>query len=178
LEGVISGSMTISGSMAVNAALEEAAKITSFVLIVFASNSTVWQRILYDQESEGDSRQTTLLLFPLLCITAFAVSENVLYFLSFPTSSIYRRLLYSFPIHLNTALLYALGVLSGRVLRLGLYLIIGVLYHLALNHLSIGLSITAVYLVGATNVAILSLLYWRLRMKIIQRSIRACWNPK
>jgi hypothetical protein len=114
----------------------------------------------------------------VLCIVVFAATENILYFLSFPTSSIYGRLLYSYPIHLNTALLYALAFSSGKAVQVGVSLGIGILYHLGLNRLSLDLQAAATYAVGVGNLAVLLLLYWRLRMKIVQRSIRSCLNQK
>jgi hypothetical protein len=166
------------GSMVVNVLLEEATKIILFAIAALAARSKIWNKILVFQEADSHGRLSTSLLVPVLCIAAFAITENLLYFLSFPTSSIYRRLLYSYPIHLNTALFYALAFLSGSVLRVGLYFIIGVLYHLGLNYLSLNLQAVAIYMVGVGNLVTLLLLYWWLRMKIVQRSIRSCWNPK
>jgi len=158
-----------SGSMAVNVLLEEASKIAVFAAVALAARS----RILRGNDSRG-----IRLLIPLLCIFVFAIAENVLYFLRFPTSSIYRRLLYSYPIHINTALLYALAFLSGGALRTALYFLLGVAYHLGLNHLSANLQVFLGYMVGVGNLCILFLLYWRVRIKIVQRSAGSCWNPK
>jgi hypothetical protein len=108
----------------------------------------------------------------MLCIAVFGITENVLYFLSFPTSSIYRRLVYSYPIHLNTAFFYAIAFLSGKPLRVTLYLLLGVLYHLGLNLLSLDVPVAGIYAVGVGNIVVLLLLYWRVRLKIVQRSIR------
>jgi hypothetical protein len=166
------------GSMPVNVLLEEAAKIILFAGGALAARSKSWNKILGFHEAGSDAILSAQLLVPMLCIAAFAITENLLYFLSFPTSSIYRRLLYSYPIHLNTALLYALAFLSASALRVGLYFVIGVLYHLGLNQLSLQLQAAGVYSVGVGNLFVLLLLYWRVRMKLVQRSIRSCWNPK
>ena len=156
----------------VNVLFEEAVKIILFVGGALALRSRSWDKILATHEAGGDGRGGAAVLLPALCIAAFAVTENLLYFLSFPTSSIYGRLLYSYPIHLNTALLYALAFLSGSPFRVGLYFLIGFLYHLGLNQLSLHLQAAAVYAVGVGNLAVLLLLYWRLRMKLAQRSTR------
>jgi hypothetical protein len=172
LEGILQG------PMAVNAALEEAAKIALFLLTALASRSRIWRNILFSGGTDSDSGRSPELLIPLLSIAVFGLAENLLYFFNFPTSSIYKRLLYSYPIHLNTALLYALGFVSGRPLRVVSYFIIGVLYHLGLNYLSVELPPFAIYMVGSGNLVILFLLYWRMRLRIIERSMQACWNPK
>ncbi len=168
----------IRGPMALNALLEETAKATLFVLAVLGSKSRIWRNILFPRGTDPDFGPPTPLLFPLLCITAFGLTENILYYFSFPTSSIYKRLLYSYPIHLNTALLYALGFLSGKPLRVASSFIICVLYHLALNYLSFRLPEVVIYLFGVVNLFILFLLYRRVLVKIIERSMQACWNPK
>jgi hypothetical protein len=164
--------------MAVNAMLEETTKIALFLLTALAARSRFWSSILFPAVPDPGSERSTRLLVPILCITAFGLAENLLYFFNFPTSSIYQRLLYSYPIHLNTALLYALAFLSGRPLKVAGYFAVGVLYHLSLNYLSLRLPEFAVYLVGGANLLILFLLYWRMRVGIIERSIQTCWNPK
>jgi hypothetical protein len=164
--------------MPVNVLFEEAVKIILFVGGALALRSRSWNKIPAFHEAGGDGGRSAAVLLPVLCIAAFAVTENLLYFLNFPTSSIYRRLLYSYPIHLNTALFYALAFLSGSTLRVGLYFLIGFLYHLGLNHLSLHLQAAAVYAVGVGNFVVLLLLYWRVRMKLAQRSISSCWNPR
>lgn len=168
LEGTFQGSMTI------NVLFEEAAKFALFVLVALAARAgraAASRKVLLHEK-------VTLLLFALLCVVVFGITENILYFVSFPTSSIYKRLLYSYPIHLNTALLYALGFLSGRASSFVLYFIICSLYHLGLNHLSLRLPVAGVYAFGIANLVFLLLLYWRVRVKLIERSIQECWNPK
>jgi len=167
-----------SSSMAVNVLLEETTKIALFAGAALAARSKFFEGILLFQSAERNDSHGIRLLIPLLCIVVFAITENVLYFIRFPTSSIYRRLLYSYPIHINTALFYALAFLAGGALRTALYFLLGVAYHLGLNHLSANLQVLLVYVVGVGNLVILFLLYWRVRMKIVQRSIRSCWNPK
>ena len=160
------------GSMAINVLLEEAVKIILFVGLTLAARTRTWKRILLVEQGDQGGRLNLPLLVPVICIVAFGITENLLYFLSFPTGSIYRRLLYSYPIHINTALLYALAFSSGSALKIGLYFIVGVLYHLGLNHLSLRLPPAAIYLVGLGNLVVLLLLYWKIRLKIAQRSIR------
>jgi hypothetical protein len=161
-----------SSSMAVNVLVEEASKIAVFAAVALAARSRIFESTLLLQSSEENDSHGIRLLIPLLCIVVFAITENVLYFLRFPTSSIYRRLLYAYPIHINTALLYALAFLSGGALRTALYFLLGVAYHLGLNHLSADLQVFLIYTVGVGNLFILFLLYWRVRMKIVQRSAR------
>ena len=161
-----------SSSMAVNVLVEEASKIAVFAAVALAARSRIFESTPLLQSSEKNDSHGIRLLIPLLCIVVFAITENVLYFLRFPTSSIYRRLLYAYPIHINTALLYALAFLSGGALRTVLYFLLGVAYHLGLNHLSADLQVFLIYTVGVGNLFILFLLYWRVRMKIVQRSAR------
>jgi len=170
LEGTFQWSMTI------NVLFEEALKLALFVLASFASPTV--RAGCAAASGKTFLEEGTLLLFALLCVAVFGITENILYFVSFPTSSIYKRLLYTYPIHLNTALLYALGFLSGRAFSFVLYFIICGLYHLGLNHLSFRLPEAAVYAVGIVNLVFLFLLYWRVRVKLVERSIKECWNPK
>ncbi|MBN2552798.1 MAG: hypothetical protein JXB06_08500 [Spirochaetales bacterium] len=165
----------VRGSMEVNVLIEEGAKILVFLAALTVSRFAVLRRLLQPDDSGSASGSEARLPAALtvalstsafLCIGSFGIAENILFFLSFPTGSVYGRLLYSFPIHLNTALLYCLGFLSGRILRVGLFLGLGFLYHLGLNRLSLDLPRAAVYPVGIVNVVILLLLYWRLRLKI------------
>jgi hypothetical protein len=160
------------GSMLVNVLFEEAAKIVLFGTAPFAARTRIWKSLVSAGTEDREAPRRTALLASMLCIAVFGITENVLYFLSFPTSSIYRRLLYSYPIHLNTAFFYALAFLSGNPLRVALYLLLGVLYHLGLNRLSLDLPVAWIYLVGVGNIVVLLLLYWRVRLKIVQRSIR------
>jgi len=169
---------TIQGPMAVNVVIEEAAKFALFVIATLAAGSTAWSKFIFNEQTDPDRKEGVFLLFPLLCAVVFGITENILYFLSFPTSSIYKRLLYSYPIHLNTALLYALAFLSKRIPKMGLYFLIGVLYHLGLNHLSLRLPEAGIYSAGILNLGVFFLLYWRTRIKLIERSIQACWNPR
>jgi len=160
------------GSMAINVLLEEAIKIILFIGLILAARTRIWKRILLVEKGNQGGRVNLPLMVPVICIVAFAITENLLYFLSFPTSSIYRRLLYSYPIHINTALLYALAFTLPSALKITLYFIAGVLYHLGLNYLSLRLPPAAIYLVGLGNLVVLLLLYWKIRLKIAQRSIR------
>ena len=113
-----------SNSMAVNVFLEEASKIALFAVAALAARFKVFAGIRFFQSGEAQDSHGHRLFAPLLCIVVFAITENILYFIRFPTSSIYRRLLYSYPIHVNTALFYALALLSGGALRTALYFLL------------------------------------------------------
>jgi hypothetical protein len=166
MEGVLRGSMLI------NVLLEEGIKVVLFIVLVAV------RKILSRNDARKDLNEGTLLLFPLLCIVSFGITENIIYFLTFPTSSIYQRLLFAYAVHLNTALLYALAFLSGTVLWFFPFFLAAVLYHLGLNMLSLSLTTGAVYGVSAVNLVILFLLYWLVQIKLVERSILSCWNPK
>jgi hypothetical protein len=123
-------------------------------------------------------------LLPFLCIIGFAVGENSLYFFYAPTTTIYQRLLYSYPLHLNTGLFYAwifLVLRSGnatgrrrtgfRILIACLAACIGTAYHFFLNVATLVISDSAVYLIGGINVLTLILLFLVLHRKRIERSL-------
>jgi hypothetical protein len=115
---------------------------------------------------------------PLICIVGFALTENILYFLEAPTGSIYRRLLYSYPIHLNTAALYTLAFLAGRPLASALAALAGLSYHFALNVLALVAGGPAVYAVGALNLVALAALFLHIHRMRIERSLDLCWTPE
>jgi hypothetical protein len=117
-------------------------------------------------------------LLPLLAITGFASAENVLFFLASPTSSIYLRLLYAYPVHVNTALLYSLAFLSARPALFAAAVLAGGAYHLALNALASSGREAAVWAVGAANLAAMLLLAVRLRRVRLERSFETCWNSE
>ncbi len=117
-------------------------------------------------------------LLPLLAITGFATAENIVFFLATPTSSIYQRLLYAFPVHVNTALLYTLAFLSGRPVLFAIAVLAGCAYHLALNALASSGWPPAVWVVGAGNLAALLLLSIRLRQVRLERSLELCWKSE
>jgi len=122
-------------------------------------------------------------LLPLICIIGFAVSENSMYFLYAPTTSIYQRLFYSYPIHLNTGLLYTIIYLSlqpqagagqrtvTRVLAVCFGASGGIAYHFFLNVLALAVSGAAVYMIGGTNLLALMLLFAGLHRIRIERSL-------
>jgi len=123
-------------------------------------------------------------LLPLLCIIGFAVGENSLFFFYAPTTTIYQRLLYSYPLHLNTGLFYAWiflilrsGNASGRrrtffrILFVCLGACIAVAYHFFLNVAALVITDSAVYLIGGINVLALILLFLFLQRKRIERSL-------
>jgi hypothetical protein len=122
-------------------------------------------------------------LLPFLCIIGFAVGENSLYFFYAPTTTVYQRLLYSYPLHLNTGLFYAWIFLTLRsrsqkgrrtlpsIMIACLAACIGTAYHFFLNVATLVISDPAVYLIGGINVLTLILLFLVLHRKRIERSL-------
>ena len=122
-------------------------------------------------------------LLPFLCIIGFAVGENSLYFFYAPTTTVYQRLLYSYPLHLNTGLFYAWIFLTLRsrsqkgrrtlpsIMIACLAACIGTAYHFFLNVATLVISDPAVYLIGGINVLTLILLFLFLHRKRIERSL-------
>ncbi len=160
----------LAGSMAANAVIEEGVKVLLFALLPAA-------RLIFKAPGRRrEIRDGLLLQLPLLCVAAFGITENILYFLTFPTSSVYQRLLYTYPIHLHTALLYALAFLSRRMINYVLCLLFSVLYHLGLNALSLRLPAAGIYAIGIINALTVLLLYRRLHTRLAERSIRECWK--
>ncbi|UCF98136.1 MAG: PrsW family intramembrane metalloprotease [Spirochaetaceae bacterium] len=122
-------------------------------------------------------------LLPFVCIIGFAVGENSLYFFSAPTTTIYQRLVYSYPLHLNTGLLYTWIFLSvrlhertgqrifPRVLVAVFGACIGTAYHFFLNVLALNATNPTVCLIGTANIVALILLFLMLHRKRIERSL-------
>ena len=122
-------------------------------------------------------------LLPFLCIIGFAVGENSLYFFYAPTTTVYQRLLYSYPLHLNTGLFYAWIFLTLRsrsqkgrrtlpsIMIACLAACIGTAYHFFLNVATLVISDSAVYLIGGINVLTLILLFLIFNRKRIERSL-------
>jgi hypothetical protein len=122
-------------------------------------------------------------LLPFICIIGFAVGENSLYFFYAPTTTVYQRLLYSYPLHLNTGLFYAWIFLTLRsrsqkgrrtlpsIMIACLAACIGTAYHFFLNVATLVISDPAVYLIGGINVLTLILLFLFLHRKRIERSL-------
>jgi len=120
---------------------------------------------------------------PFICIIGFAIGENSLYFFYAPTTTIYQRLLYSYPLHLNTGLLYTwifltllLRSATGQrtllpILIACLGALIGTAYHFFLNVLTLAISNSAVYLIGGINILATILLFLVLHRKRIERSL-------
>jgi len=160
----------------INVLLEEAAKLFLFLLLELAYRYRVSP--LSDPSTFTPFPRPRLLALPILCITAFAVTENITYFLRFPESSIYQRLLYSYPIHLNTALLYAMAFVSAKKLFYLLTLVVSWSYHIGLNALSLVLPPAGIYTVGAGNLLLFFVLYWNIHDRSNKRSIEECWNPR
>jgi hypothetical protein len=167
-------------SRLVNVLVEEVVKITLFLLLEAARR--VLPTVLKNPSTNAvlprlRHKVPGLLSYPLLCIISFGITENIAYFLSFPESSIYQRLLYSYPIHLNTGLLYALAFISGKPGVYLLSLLVSCLYHLGLNILSLTLPAVGIYAVGIVNLLLLFFLYWNIHNRSMERSIKECWNP-
>ena len=160
----------------VNVLLEETAKLFLFILLELAYKHRLGP--LMDPDTDTPLPRAELLALPVLCITAFAVTENIAYFLRFPESSIYQRPLYSYPIHLNTAFLYALAFVSAKRLFYPFTLLFSWSYHIGLNALSLVLPPLGIYAVGAGNLLLFFGLYWSIRNRSIKRSIEECWNPR
>jgi hypothetical protein len=122
-------------------------------------------------------------LLPFLCIIGFAVGENSLYFFYAPTTTVYQRLLYSYPLHLNTGLFYAWIFLTLRsrsqkgrrtlpsIMIACLAACIGTAYHFFLNVATLVISDSAVYLIGGINILALFLLFLVFHRKRIERSL-------
>ena len=160
----------------VNVLVEETAKLSLFVLLELAYKYRLSP--LREPSTDTPLPRAGLLALPVLCITAFAVTENITYFLHFPESSIYQRLLYSYPIHLNTAFLYTLAFVSARRLFYPFALLVSWSYHIGLNALSLVLPPLGIYTVGTGNLLLFFGLYWSIRNRSIKRSIEECWNPR
>ncbi len=148
--------------------LEEGLKVLLFLALWLASRFA-GERLRALPSSE---------FLPLVCIVGFALTENILYFLQAPTGAIYQRLLYSYPIHLNTAALYTLAFLAGRPLAAALAALAGLAYHFALNVLALVVSGPLIYAVGALNLAALAVLFLRIHRLRIERSLDPCWTPE
>jgi hypothetical protein len=114
---------------------------------------------------------------PLLCVVGFGITENLLYFLHAPTTSIYERLVYAYPVHLNTALLYTLAFMSGRPLPAVLAALTGTAYHFGLNVASLVAPRAAVLGIGAANLLAFAALFLRVHIERIKRSVPSCWIP-
>ena len=159
-------------SLLLAAGLEEASKMA-----LFAAGAAGRRRLrpaAFDLGARGEG-----LLGPFFAAAAFGASENLLYYLRYPTSSIYGRLLYSYPVHLNTALLFVQVFVwaegrpaRGRLLVLGAALLGAAGYHFGLNALSVLLPRLALYLLGPLNLALFAALLWRQRTTTVRRSLR------
>lgn len=149
----------IRGSPGINTLLEESVKLGSFLIMGLA------RRI-------HKGRHGGMMLTPFFCIIGFGVLENIAYFLRYPTSSIYERLIYSYPIHLNTGLLYSLAFQAGKPLPIALAYLFALAYHFGLNTLSLILPRPALYGIGIGNLILFFALYWQLRVRSLERSLR------
>ncbi len=156
LEGLVRGGFVL------NAGIEESFKLLLFLLALIGS------KLLKDRTAP----KMEPLMLPLIGIIGFAIMENVLYFLRFPSSSIYRRLLYAYPIHLNTGLLYTLGFVSGRWLLIGTFFLLAIAFHAGLNALSLESVGITIYLTGLANIALFFFLTWKLKTVLNVRSLK------
>jgi len=142
-----------------NAVIEEAAKLSLFPITLALVH------IL------GVPEQQDVYLYPLLIVLGFGISENMAYFIRFPTGVVFIRLLYAYPIHVNTALLYTLLFVQRKHLSALMVLVPAVLYHYVLNLLSLSISSKAVQiLIGLVNTALLIYLVYRLLQIVLTRS--------
>jgi hypothetical protein len=177
-----------SGNLLASSFLEEAAKGVLFLALALALGLA---------KGRFPSAASPELL-PLVCIVGFAMTENLLFVLYAPTTAVYQRLLYAYPIHLNTGLLYTIvfvsagtttgsarppvatvggfsrasrGARLGRIVLPALAALVGVAYHFALNVLALVISGAAVYAVGAANLLVLALLFASLHHLRVERSL-------
>lgn len=155
-----------SGSMLAPVLLEEGLKGALFVALLAA-------RRLGRRRLAGVPAAD---LLPLLAVMGFGAAENVLYFLAGPTGSIYQRLLYAYPVHVNAGLLYTLVCLSRRPGLLPVALLAASAYHLGLNALAVSGPPGWTWAAGAGNLAIMLLFVLRLRNVRVERSLERCWK--
>jgi len=111
-------------------------------------------------------------LYALLAVMTFAIVENSVYFLRFPTTAIYLRLPYSYSIHLVTGTAFALMDLAGSYAFTPLLLAASTAYHAALNSLSLTAGSPLVLAAaGAVNILLLMLLAGRWRNTLTVRRL-------
>ena len=153
-------------SLLLAALVEEAAKAALFVAVALSGRHNGRER-------------AEALLRPFFAVAAFGVTENILYYLRYPTSAIYGRLVCSYPIHLNTALLFALVLGSGgggsaarRALACAAAFAGAVAYHALFNRLSVLVPRLAPYALGPVNLVLFAALLWRQRTLCLPRSTR------
>jgi hypothetical protein len=115
-------------------------------------------------------------LLPLLAVIGFGATENVLFFLASPTGSIYQRLLYAYPVHVNTGLLYTLAYLSGRPVLFPAALLAASAYHLGMNALALSGTAAWIWAAGAGNLPVMLWFILRLRTVRVERSLERCWK--
>ncbi|RKX78165.1 MAG: hypothetical protein DRP87_07040 [Spirochaetes bacterium] len=113
---------TIGGGILINAFIEEAAKLSLFLAALLLFSLRVKEKEIF------------YLFIPFFSICFYGIAENIIYFLRFPDTFIYFRLLYSYPVHLNTALLYLIFLSDKRLLPFTPLLFISTtFYHYGLN---------------------------------------------
>ncbi|MBA7625621.1 hypothetical protein ES703_33053 [subsurface metagenome] len=148
-----------------SALLEEIIKLAPYLLVPAAARKLFLpsgRASMTDKEQKRPGYDW-LLLYPLFSVFGFGIWENIHYFISFPESSIYLRLLYSYPIHLNTGLIYALGFLSGKPALVGLLFIGAVIYHAALNLISLQ-SAAGIFIYGLGFINLVLFIYLALKL--------------
>lgn len=112
-----------------NAALEELGKLLLFIPLLFA-------RGLKDEKRTSGEKELDLLLLPFFAVCIFAIIENIAYFLSFPSTFIFIRIVTSFLLHINTALVLLLIFAAFNWRYLFLTIPAAILYHWLLNSIT------------------------------------------
>lgn len=133
------------------------------------------------RRSQPDARERGRALFGMAALAgwSFGAAENLAYFLAFPDAAAFWRLLYSLPVHLNAALLYALawsrtegsrGAGPGAAAPSWAAPAVGFAWHLALNAAAIALPVRLVAPIGgALNLALFFALAYAAERRFVLR---------
>lgn len=158
--------------------VEEAAKFLT--IISFISIAPRARRILPGSPSGAG--------LGIVAIIIFSAFENLAYLRAFPGSDVFQRLLWSEPVHLVTALAYAVALSGSPVSAEGpatatkrglrsvpaavLALLFGLVWHFAANSIADSgpgsFTVAAVSLVNFTMIIALSLLYFDRAMSVVR----------
>ena len=150
---------TIKGGFLFNALLEESMKVILFIFLLAAA------RIIC-QRDVG-----VVTIYPLLIILGFGIVENIVYFIHFPSGAIFLRLFYSYPIHVNTGLIYTYFFVRKKYMLIVPFLALSILYHYGLNLVSINISSKLILCsIGLVNLSFLVYLIYRIQEEIVVRS--------
>jgi hypothetical protein len=161
---VLPGPASVFPAGALNALAEETGKLCLFPLFRLFCRLTRPDKPPRNTAAPG--------LYALLAVMTFAIVENSVYFLRFPTTAIYLRLPYSYSIHLVTGTAFALMDLAGSYLFTPLLLTAAAAYHTALNSLSLAAgSPLMLAAAGAVNILLLMLLAGRWRNTLTVRRL-------